>query len=30
MTSRNPQNLRRSQLTSAILATFLISGMAFA
>ncbi len=30
MTSRNPQRLRRSQLTSAILATFLISGMAFA
>lgn len=30
MTSRNPRRLRRSQLTSAILATFLISGMAFA
>jgi outer membrane receptor protein involved in Fe transport len=30
MTSRNPQRLRRSQLTSAVLATFLISGMAFA
>lgn len=30
MTSRNPRRLRRSQLTSAILATFLVSGMAFA
>lgn len=30
MTSRNPHNLRRSQLTSAILATFLIPGMALA
>ena len=30
MTSRNPQSLRRSQLTSAILATLLIPGMAFA
>lgn len=30
MTSHNPRRLRRSQLTSAILATFLISGMAFA
>ncbi len=30
MISRNPHSLRRSQLTSAILATFLISGMAFA
>lgn len=30
MTFRNPRNLRRSQLTSAILASFLISGMAFA
>ena len=30
MTSRNPRLLRRSQLTSAILASFLISGMALA
>lgn len=30
MTSRNPRHLRRSQLTSAILASFLISGMALA
>ncbi len=30
MTFRNPRRLRRSQLTSAILSTFLISGMALA
>ena len=30
MTSRNPRLMRRSQLTSAILASFLISGMALA
>jgi iron complex outermembrane recepter protein len=30
MTSHNPRRLRRSQLSSAILATFLVSGMAFA
>ena len=30
MTSRNPRSLKRSQLTSAILASFLISGMALA
>jgi iron complex outermembrane receptor protein len=30
MTSRNPRSLRRSQLTSAILATLLIPGMALA